>query len=310
MSIFGDYKLNTLQQTAVIAFVILVCFMAGQFINSAVAAQLAPDIFKDISTLKPSDIEKINTIKILQLISSVFSFVIPSILVALLFSSKNWLEFLSLKKHPGILSFILIPLYLFSIMPVMNVIISWNENISFPDSMQSLEQSFKAAEESSKNMVNVMISGTSISALIINILLVGLLPAVGEELLFRGVIQKHLARMFKNPHLAIFISAFLFSAVHFQFYGFIPRLMLGMIFGYLVYYSGSMWTAIFAHFFNNSMAVIAIFLQNSGKITENPDNLGTQKGDIVFVIISLFLSILTAILLLRYFKKGQRESAI
>jgi membrane protease YdiL (CAAX protease family) len=134
-----------------------------------------------------------------------------------------------------------------------------------PESMQSLEQNFKAAEESSKNMVNVMISGTSISALIINILLVGLLPAVGEELLFRGVIQKHLAAMFKNQHVAIFIAAFLFSAVHFQFYGFIPRLMLGMIFGYLVYYSGSMWTAIFAHFFNNSMAVIAIFLQNSEK---------------------------------------------
>lgn len=303
MSIFGDYKLNTLQQTAVIAFIILVCFMAGQFINSAVSAQLEPDIFKDISTLKPSDLEKINTLKILQFISSVFSFIIPSILVALLFSSKDWLTYLSLKKSPKILSFILIPLFLFSLMPVMNLIISWNENISFPESMQSLEQSFKAAEESSKHMVNVMISGTSISALIINILLVGLLPAVGEELLFRGVIQKHLAGMFKNPHVAIFIAAFLFSAVHFQFYGFIPRLLLGMIFGYLVYYSGSMWTAIFAHFFNNSMAVIAIFLQNSGKITENPDNFGTQKGDIAFVVISLILSILTAIIIFRYFKK-------
>jgi hypothetical protein len=113
MSIFGDYKLNTLQQTAVIAFVILVCFMAGQFINSAVSAQLDPDIFKDISTLKPSDIEKINTIKILQLISSVFSFIIPSILIALLFSSKDWFAFLSLKKRPGTLTFFLIPCFYF-----------------------------------------------------------------------------------------------------------------------------------------------------------------------------------------------------
>lgn len=307
MSIFGDYKLNTLQQTAVIAFVILVCFLAGQFINSAVSAQLDPDIFKDISTLKPSDIEKINTLKILQLISSVFSFIIPSIIVALLFSSKDWFRFLYLYKSPGKLSFILIPVFLVSLMPLMNVIISWNENINFPESMKSLEQSFKAAELSSRNMVNVMISGTSISALIINILLVGLLPAIGEELLFRGVIQKHLAAIFKNHHTAIFIAAFLFSAVHFQFYGFIPRLLLGMIFGYLVYYSGSLWTAIYAHFFNNSMAVIAIYLQNSGRITENPDNFGTQKGDIYFVIISLVLSILSAIVLLKYFKKGQTE---
>lgn len=301
MDLFGDYKLKTHQRTALIGFIILVCFLAGQFITAIIAQQFSPDIFKEIGSLKSTDVAKTNLLKIMQLFASLFSFVIPSVLIGVVVYG-TWSKFLKLDKSPGLLSFILIPIFLFSITPLMNLIILWNENIQLPNSLHALEQSFKAAELSSKNMITLMVSGRSAWALITNILIIGLLPAIGEELLFRGVIQKHLGEYFKNPHIAIFIAAFLFSAIHFQFYGFIPRLILGMIFGYLVHFSGSIWTAVLAHFFNNTMAVIAIYLQNIDVITQNPDSIGTNVSDLSFVISGVLMASVCGYFLIKYYR--------
>src|SRR5690606_9694418 len=115
----------------------------------------------------------------------------------------------------------------------------------------------------------------SYSALAINLLMIAIIPAIGEELLFRGGIQNIFYKWFKNPHIAIWAAAILFSAIHVQFYGFIPRMLLWALFGYLLVWGKSIWYPIIGHFINNGSAVVTAFIyQQQGKSIDELD-----KGD-------------------------------
>ncbi len=298
MSLFQQYNLKLHQKSTIIIFCIFVSFIVGQFINAIISQNLAPGIFEQIGTLTKDNVFEINLLKGLQLVSSLFTFIIPSLLIGFIFSQSGK-PFLNLKSSPTVWYYLIIPVFLFAIMPLMNVIIQWNASLSLPQSLSGVEQNMKAMEESSKNLIELMISGTTGIDLFINILLVGLLPALGEEFLFRGVLQKHLGEWFKNPHIAIFLAAFIFSAIHFQFYGFIPRLILGIIFGYLVYVSGSIWPAVFAHFFNNTLAVVALYYTNIGKLSGDAESFGTKPSDIYIVLIGIVVAGFTGFLLFR-----------
>jgi membrane protease YdiL (CAAX protease family) len=126
--------------------------------------------------------------------------------------------------------------------------------------------------------------------------MVALLPAVGEEFLFRGVIQRSFTRMTKNHHHGIWISAFFFSALHMQFYGFLPRLLLGGLFGYLLVWSGSMWIPILAHFFNNAFAVISLYLIDNNLMNPEIENFGSDSESFYYTFISLALIVALVIL--------------
>ena len=86
--------------------------------------------------------------------------------------------------------------------------------------------------------------------------MVAMIPAIGEELLFRGVLQKQLIKGLGNAHVAIILTAVIFSAFHLQFLGFFSRALLGMLFGYLYYWSKNMWYPILTHFTNNGLALL------------------------------------------------------
>src|SRR5207344_1198984 len=107
--------------------------------------------------------------------------------------------------------------------------------------------------------------GTSVLSLAINLFIIAFLPALGEELFFRGMMQKLFSQLTKNNHLAIIITSIIFSAIHLQFYGFLPRMVLGIFLGYLLVWSGSLWLPILAHFVNNASAVLFTFLDNQHK---------------------------------------------
>ena len=139
----------------------------------------------------------------------------------------------------------------------------------------------------------------SIPDVLFNIFMIALLPALGEELLFRGIVQKIFTQWSKNVHLGVWISAVLFSAMHVQFYGFIPRMMLGALLGYLLVWSGSLWLPIMAHFVNNASAVIFTYLFDKQMMTVNPDKIGTES-DYTSVLISVLL---TGVLLWLIYKK-------
>jgi membrane protease YdiL (CAAX protease family) len=107
--------------------------------------------------------------------------------------------------------------------------------------------------------------------MIINLFIIAILPAVGEEFFFRGVLQKILIKLFKSGHVAIWVTAFIFSAMHFQFFGFVPRFILGLIFGYLFFWSGTLWLPVISHFINNAVPVIMAYKQGMEKFNAPPD---------------------------------------
>ena len=109
-------------------------------------------------------------------------------------------------------------------------------------------------------------------------MLIAILPALGEELFFRGIVQRIFISWTKNPLLGIIIGAFLFSFMHLQFYGFIPRFYLGIIFGLIYFWSGSIWLPILAHFLNNAAAVIILFIYGHETVGKDIDTIGTQEG--------------------------------
>ena len=119
-----------------------------------------------------------------------------------------------------------------------------------------------------------MLTVDTFGGLLFNLLVIALIPAVGEELTFRGVLQQSLTRGLKNPHVAIFLSAAIFSFIHFQFLGFLPRMFLGILLGYMFYVSGSLWTSILMHFVNNGAAVVLYYLNHKGIINVDVDHFG------------------------------------
>lgn len=170
----------------------------------------------------------------------------------------------------GILLFIVIGL------PFMNQLIWWNSNMSLPDSMSAIERSFRMMEDNAAATTELMLSGTSVGSLIAGVLIVGVLTGISEEIFFRGALQKILCQGI-GPYGAIWVAAFIFSLLHFQFFGFVPRLLLGAFFGYLFLWTRSIWASAFAHAVNNSIVVITMWLSNRGVITEVADDFGICK---------------------------------
>lgn len=286
MNMFRNQNFNILQKSAIILFVILVSMLIGQFISSILGMIINPELFTEKGFAEASTTAEINVLKLMQFVSATFTFVLPAIIIAFLFS-QDVFGFLKLKSSPNASYFIMSVLFLFSVLPAMNIIIIWNQSLQLPASLNGLEKSLQSMEESGLKMTEIMLAGNGFGSLMINLLLMAVIPAIGEEFLFRGVIQKHLIEWTRKPHLAIIISAIIFSAVHFQFYGFVPRVILGMIFGYLVFYSGSLWPAIFAHFFNNAMAVFAFKFAGDTLGESKIDTFGTTSSDFYFILIGL-----------------------
>jgi membrane protease YdiL (CAAX protease family) len=215
-----------------------------------------------ISLLFQNDLTEIGNLKIAQLIQSVGLFVIPPLIMAYLWSSKP-LSYLQLNRLPNTKSTLYAIVIMLIAIPFINLLAQLNQEISLPAFMATIEAQMKAAELQIAELTEKMLYVKSLDALAFNILLIAIMPAIGEELFFRGIIQKILSER-RNIHLAIWISAFIFSAIHLQFYGFFPRLLLGAFLGYLLFWSGNLWLPIIAHFTNNAVAVVFYYLKFNG----------------------------------------------
>jgi uncharacterized protein len=158
-------------------------------------------------------------------------------------------------------------------------------------------------EDEAARSIKALLSNRSIPNLLINLVFVALFAGVGEELFFRGVIQRLLIRAFNNAWIGIIGAAFLFSLFHFQFLGFIPRFILGILLGAIYWYSGSLWPAILAHFFYDAFVIVMVYF--NPEMINNPDAsiLEKTKGLLPMALISLALTIF----LLRLMKKNSRS---
>lgn len=135
-----------------------------------------------------------------------------------------------------------------------------NALLNLPEWLSGLEDWIMKMENDTENLMEKLMATATFPGLMLNLFMIALLPAIGEEMLFRGVLQKIFGRIFKSGHTAVWVTAILFSAMHFEFLGFLPRLILGLVFGYLYLWSGKLWLSIIAHFVNNAVPTIAAFI--------------------------------------------------
>lgn len=175
----------------------------------------------------------------------------------------------------------ILPLIVITFGISISPLIEWNAQLTFPEWTGALGDYLTMMEKQAEILVKAFTANLTPSTFLLVFVVVAILPAVGEEFVFRGLIQTELQRAFKNPHVAIWFAAAVFSAFHLQFFGFLPRLMIGALLGYIYYWSGNLWFPVLAHFFNNGLQVIALYLYQLG--VHDVDVESTKGAPLVLV---------------------------
>lgn len=217
-------------------------------------------VFASIITAALTGIISIGTKPLLTIsivLQDLLVFIIPAFITARFITSKP-MSFLKLNVSPHWREIIYVILLLAISMPAMNYIVYLNEQLSLPDSLSNIEQWMRATEDAAKAVTDSFLTGNTLLGMLGCILLMGMMTGLSEEMLFRGALQGTLTES-RNVHFSIWLAAFVFSVLHFQFFGFVPRLLLGAIFGYLLVWTGSLWVPIIAHALNNSVVVVSSY---------------------------------------------------
>lgn len=175
----------------------------------------------------------------------------------------------------------------FSFMIVNTIFISWNQAWNFPEFMSGFENWAQGQEEKLAVLTEYLTAFDSTGQFILALVVIAVLPGIGEELLFRGVIQNLFHKTLRNPHVAIWLSAFIFGAIHVQFYGVVPRMLLGALFGYLYLYSGRLSIAMFAHFLNNALSLIMVYAYSKGSLEIDPSDASAVPEWYVILVFAL-----------------------
>jgi membrane protease YdiL (CAAX protease family) len=219
-----------------------------------------------------------NAYQVQALVNALGIALLPSILFALLVYENPWRQSGFGPSSSGWFYPLAVFMMLVAI-PMIQVMASWNENLHLPKALGGIDQWIHDTEQTQDGFVKRMLNMPNTASLLLNLFTMAFCTAVGEEAFFRGVIQKILVRATRRMHVAVWLGAILFSALHFQFLGFFPRVLLGLVLGYLYAYSGSLWPSILAHFvYNGSQILYFYFQQHQGPIPSGPvyDNNATM----------------------------------
>lgn len=248
----------------------------------------------------PNSPQAVSFLKFYQIINQVGVFILPSLFFAYLVSNTSF-NYLALGKMPRLISILVGGMIIYTILPFNNYLDELNRQVSLPDFLSGVEAWMKEKENQARELTELFLNTRSLSGLAINIVIVAVLPAIGEELLFRGLLLKLFGDIFKNIHVGVILSAIIFSAIHFQFYGFLPRFMLGVILGYLFVFTSNLWVPIFVHFINNASSAIIYYLHYNDYIKISMEDFGST-ANVVYIIGSLLITIWLMIII--YQKEG------
>lgn len=272
------------------------CFLVTFILGVLLAIPLFKvNLFNSFAAISDySNPSAIALLKYLQIIQSFGLFIIPAILAGFFFE-RNSPGYLRIDKPSKPVIYLLALVIMFAALPLINWMVVLNEGMRLPEFLGGVEKWMISTEGEAAKLTEVFMNVNSLGGFTINMIMIAILPAIGEEFLFRGLLQRLFDEWLKNIHVAIFISAFLFGAMHMQFYGILPRMMLGVLFGYLFYWTGSLWIPVFAHFINNASAVFISYLANLGIIEAGyedfgaTDNLFLIAGSALFTGVLLFM---------------------
>lgn len=245
---------------------------AGNLIGlGVVAGMYGLDAITDIMHMQFNGPHVVSAVYILQLISTTIPIFIAPVFYAYIIAKDPAGYLKPGFRFPWMLFVVAFFVMLIS-MPLIELSGNINQKMVLPEFLKGLEQWMKNSEEAARRLTMVILRMDTVGDCIKNVLLIGLLTAIAEEFMFRGALQTIMHRWTKNTHAAIWLTATLFSAFHMEFYGFLPRLILGALFGYFVAWSGSIWPAVWGHFLNNASAVVATYLYQHKVVKINPED--------------------------------------
>ncbi|MBK7909061.1 lysostaphin resistance A-like protein [Candidatus Pollutiaquabacter sp.] len=237
----------------------------------------------------------LQVLKVIQTGSTIGTFIVPAWVLAYLFHGDPK-EYLQLRKVAPATSLLWVGLGMLTAVPLINLLGDLNSKMHLPSFLAPVEQWMRDSEDKAAVLTEAFLDMPDPGALLFNLFMIALLPAIGEEWLFRGVVQRLFSEWSGKKQVGIWAAALLFSAMHLQFYGFVPRLLLGALLGYLLLWSGSIWLPMLAHFLNNAAAVIAAYLYQHQLINANPDTLGLGPEQFMVLLASIVLTALFFVL--------------
>jgi membrane protease YdiL (CAAX protease family) len=281
-------------------------FLAGLFFFNFVGLVLALPFFEwDINrmlmaTASPSSNDRLGML-IMQGVIALGSFLlVPAWFMARFDADKNlYPQTLAGIRRPTPVVFWLaaVGVVLFAL-PMIAWLVKWNEAWQFPAFLAEFEKWAQAKEAELKRLTLLLIDFQSVGELLLGIIVIAVIPGIGEEWLFRGFLQKRLQQLFGNPHAAVWVAAIIFSAFHLQFYGFVPRTILGAVFGYLFIFTGNLAVPMLAHFFNNAYTVLLMYAYNQKWVDFNIEE--SPEIPMVMAIASALMTVGTLVWLRRF----------
>ena len=288
-------------------FVVVILFILGlifQFFGAFVAGWIYGFRFSEILSLGAfDDPNYVAASKLIQILGSIGTFIVPAFLFSYLFAGDPF-SYYRFRDPIGAWPVLLTIFMMVSVIPFINYMAEINLRMEFP--IRSVDRFLRLLEGEAEEIMRAFTATRTLWGLLVNLLMIGVIAAVGEELIFRGLIQRLLHGMVKNMHLAILITALLFSAFHFQFFSFLPRFMLGVLLGYLMYYGRSIWYPILAHLVNNAMGVIYYYFNSRGSADDMLEEIGTSSLMPMAALISLLTFVFFAVLW--YYQTGRIAS--
>jgi membrane protease YdiL (CAAX protease family) len=256
-SLFESFRREAGFSLLLFFLLILFSMLLGQVIGLGIAEIAGIDLQKLAAETDPSlSLSERNSMRLIALANQLFSFLLPALFWGWMVYRREWPRFFRLHRWPQLEWLGLGSFWLLASFPVIQFIF-WLNKTQIPLPRWAVKM-----EDSANGLIQSFLQMEGTGEYLLSMLVIGVLPALGEELVFRGVLQARLKAAWKRPHLAVWVTAIIFSAIHFQFEGFLPRMLLGAILGYLYLWSSNLWVPIFAHFINNALQVTVAFVAN------------------------------------------------
>ena len=228
-----------------------------------------------------------NALRLAQGISQITMFILPPLLYSLLIHEKPFFE-LGIRRINNIYIAIAGLALIFVCLPVNNLLTDINESMRLPERLSAIENIMKASEDKATELTEKMLEMNGWRDLIFDLIIIALIPAIGEELTFRGILQTSLCKVFKNNTWGVIVGAIIFSAIHLQFYGFIPRFVLGLFLGFLFLWSKSLWLSSAMHFLNNGSIVVLYYLNQHYNLNFDVEHFGSSDNVWIIIASALF----------------------
>ena len=301
LSLYKRSPLIRLTISLLIVIVFGMAFLTVMFLAGALVFGIDPSA---VSENFLTGVGETNTgfLRYIMIMQDICLFIVPAIIILFLIKppfQKSIAGF----KIPPVNEIVLVIILAFCIFPVTSFTGELNSGMHLPGFLSEVEKWMVEQEDYADSLIGLLIASDTFWMMLLNLLIIAVLPAIGEELIFRGVFQKIFYGFFKSGHPAIWITAIIFSTLHLQFFGLIPRVILGLVFGYLYFWSGTLWLPVLAHFINNAVPVIGEYISGVQIVTSQPESPIWNQ------VLVLPVPVIAGGLILWYFRNKSKEKS-